>query len=1025
MQSDNIIEKASQLGLDTGNSSSSADNLRTIASQVGLSEFNSIYDLNKLENILDQRLSEARDAEKSNVSDIEQLDNNEPIRNQKLGQRQYDQAKKDGVYDPNHYKAKQQELDNKANDLNQERHKNWKSKNDESGPVKADGSNTKRKSKMDRVMDNLNYAKAKKDSIANKVNGTLADVYDKTHPIEHAKNEIKKNVKDQVNKAKDKVKQPINEAKKKVADKAKVAAKAAGKKIGAFIAANPWILLVIGGILLLIVVIIVVIAGAGSSNGYYSQECNFNASTVNLTTCNSGNEEEGIEPEVTTLDLKEYVLGTTYELVKDREFTDDQIEAVMIIVKTNALSFGNYDNSTKVLELDTCSYEYNDFSANEEYDRYDELYTEIENYLYISSSYNTSIDVLTSSNALELNNRILNKISESSDKFSIILNNLYEPVAEEVNEIVYTSNLFIGDSRIEEMKNYGIVDGSKVIYGRGYGYDWFVGDGEFNAGNTNSLDGGIAGAIKKMKSNTNYNIIIWLGINDLSYKTADVYFNKYYDLAKDEWSNYDIYIVKVGPVRDDVEVITNDRVNIFNDRMQSLINNSNLSNLRFVDINYNINDYDDAGIHYGSNDYKKIYSDIMKYVGINNSVSRKYQLYNLDDYCEYIYVDGENGSNGCEEMSISSTVLSRDEFITKLESYYGSSTSNYGTDFRENAGKIYDLATRNGINPELIVVRADIEGYSPVSKGFGTYYNYWGIGCYNNQPLSKCISYDSFDDGVLGFINNVSSYDSLSSMMKKYAYIGDYWYNPGDSGAGGCYFYPYIKKYMSASRANEIEPYCVKGNTCNGDECLKTNDEDQLAYSMYQVEVMASKRNSIFNITSDFCSGYSQNCTLFAQGDSRWKNIKLGNSNSTMGASGCAVTSIAIGISCSGTEIAVANFDAGKLINTLNEGACFTNSGAIMWGCAAIKKIAPNVSLYTTESLSSKTDGYKRNVINGYNTSDKFVLVHFENSEHPRGHYVVVTSINGNIISAKDPAGGKMSNVNLKYVDQVVVYSAK
>ena len=29
--------------------------------------------------------------------------------------------------------------------------------------------------------------------------------------------------------------------------------------------------------------------------------------------------------------------------------------------------------------------------------------------------------------------------------------------------------------------------------------------------------------------------------------------------------------------------------------------------------------------------------------------------------------------------------------------------------------------------------------------------------------------------------------------------------------------------------------------------CLKTNDEDQLAYSMYQVEIMASRRNSIFN----------------------------------------------------------------------------------------------------------------------------------------------------------------------------------
>ena len=73
--------------------------MRTIASQVGLSEFNSMYDLNKLENILDQRLSEARDAEKANISDIEQLDNGGPIRNEKFGQKEYDKAKKDGVYD--------------------------------------------------------------------------------------------------------------------------------------------------------------------------------------------------------------------------------------------------------------------------------------------------------------------------------------------------------------------------------------------------------------------------------------------------------------------------------------------------------------------------------------------------------------------------------------------------------------------------------------------------------------------------------------------------------------------------------------------------------------------------------------------------------------------------------------------------------------------------------------------------------------------------------------------------------------
>lgn len=816
------------------------------------------------------------------------------------------------------------------------------------------------------------------------------------------------------------IKQGVSTALNGAKVKAKAVAAKVGAKIVAFIAANPWVLVVIG-IVLILFIIILLLVNTDDSNGYYNQECNFNASSVNLTICNSGSDEE--EPEVIRLDLKDYVLGATYELIEDRDFNEEQIKAVMVIVKTNALSYGNYDNSTKELELDTCTYSYSDFSGNSNYELYDEIYSEIENYLYISSSYNSSIDVLTSSNSLELNNRILNKIGESNDKFGVILNTLYEPDAEEVNEIIYTNNLFLGDSRLEEMKNYGIVDSGKVVYGRGYGYDWLVGNGDFNASNTNSLEGGVTGIVKRMKENTNYNIIIWLGINDLVYRTADEYFDTYYELARDEWSNSNVYVIKVGPVSENLDVISNDRINIFNDRMYSLINNSNLSNLRYVDINYNISEFDSAGVHYSVNDYKKIYSDIMRYVGLNNSVSRLYQLYNLDDFCEFIYTDGSNASNTCEEMSISATTLTKEEFVAKLESYYGSNNTSYGTMFKENAGKIYDLATRNGINPELIVVRADAEGYSPVSQGFGTYYNYWGIGCYNNQPLSKCISYDSFDDGVLGFINNISQYDSLSSMMKKYAYIGDYWYNPGNAGSGGCYFYPYIKKYMSASRASEIEPYCEKGKTCSGEECLKTNDEDQLAYSMYQVEIMASRRNSIFNITSSVCSGYSQDCTLFAQGDSRWSNIKLGNSNSTMGKSGCAVTSIAIGISCSGTEISVANFDAGKLINTLNEGACFTDSGAIMWGCSAIKKVAPNVSLYTSESLGSQSNDYKKEVINRYNTSDKFVLVHFVNSAHPRGHYVVVSSLTGNEITAKDPAGGKISTVNISYVDQIVVYS--
>ena len=792
---------------------------------------------------------------------------------------------------------------------------------------------------------------------------------------------------------------------KQIAGKVSVTVAKAGSKFIAFIAANPWILIIVGALILILFIILSFGALDSNKNGYYNQECNFNASIVNLSSCG--------EDESQSMDLKSYVLGTTYSLVNDSEFNDEAIKAIMIIVKTNAMSYGGYDNSSKTLMLDTCTYKFENLdSDNEKYEKYNELYSEIENYLYLSSSYNTAIDSLSLNNSLTLDEDILENIKEIDGNFDSILSSLYND--EESEDVVYTNNLFVGDSRIQEMRDYGVVDSSKVIYGSGYGYNWFVGNGTFNGGNTNAINGAIDGISKKVKENTNYNIIIWLGVNDLGYVDASTYFNKYSELAQGEWANYNLYIVEVGPVNEDASILNND-INEFN--------NSGLNNIKYIDIAYNINTFDNSGLHYGSSDYSNIYSQIMK--NVTSNVSSNYKLYSLDDYCEFITIDKDGQSNACESMSISSTALSRDEFIAKLESYYSNSSATYSELFKENAGTIYDLATSNGINPEVVVVRAFLEGYSPASKGYPNYYNYWGLRCYNNQPLKTCASYNSFESGVLGFINNISKYESLSSMMKKYTYIGSYWYNPGDSGAGGCYYYPYIKKYMSAQRANEVAGACQSGKTCEGSSCLKTNDEDQLAYSMWQVEKMASQRNTMFNINSDFCDGYSQNCTIYAQGDSRWKNISLGKSSTNMGDSGCAVTSIAIGISCSGTEVTVANFDAGKFLNKLNEGSCFTDKGAINWYCNAITQIAPKVKVIHDErNILSYSDSHKLEVINEFNVNNNFVLVHFKNSKHPRGHYVVVSKVSGNNLITKDPSGGKVTTISVSIVDQIVAYSA-
>lgn len=377
-------------------------------------------------------------------------------------------------------------------------------------------------------------------------------------------------------------------------------------------------------------------------------------------------------------------------------------------------------------------------------------------------------------------------------------------------------------------------------------------------------------------------------------------------------------------------------------------------------------------------------------------------------------------SDNCDAISLKTTSLSRSEFITKVESYF-TDTSAASYVFATNAGEIYDIAERNDINPEIIVVRAILEGFSPGSSKN----NYWGLNCTNTGGYDACFSYDSFSEGVMGFIRNIVQYETASDMMQKYAYIGSYWYNPGSSSIGGCYYYPYIEKYLSASRKEEVKSICQSSKSCTiagGESCIATTEEDQTAYAKYQVEKMTSVRERVFGIPQDNCLVGSGDCVLYAQSDNRWGSKHLGNSSATMSNSGCAVTSIAIGISCSGVNVSTSDFDAGVLIDKLNAGNCFTGSGAIYWGCSAINEIAPAVKYVGSFNVSSFTSEEKQRLIESYDANSYFVLTHFRNSVHPRGHYVVFDRTHNNSFTAKDPAGGKITVQLFSDVDQVVVY---
>lgn len=198
------------------------------------------------------------------------------------------------------------------------------------------------------------------------------------------------------------------------------------------------------------------------------------------------------------------------------------------------------------------------------------------------------------------------------------------------------------------------------------------------------------------------------------------------------------------------------------------------------------------------------------------------------------------------DFLVHETSLTKEEFVSKLRAYCNSHncSQTMRNVFVAHAEEVYDVSVANNVNPELVVIRASNEGFSPG----GSTNNYWGIRCYNGAGTSACSKYSSLAAGIKGFAEVVAGYEYASDMMSKYAYIGSHWFNPGSWSNGGCKYYPYINKYMSSSRSSIVGSACG-GPECSGSSCMKTNDEDQKAYATWQVnDKMVPLRYNIFGL---------------------------------------------------------------------------------------------------------------------------------------------------------------------------------
>lgn len=252
-----------------------------------------------------------------------------------------------------------------------------------------------------------------------------------------------------------------------------------------------------------------------------------------------------------------------------------------------------------------------------------------------------------------------------------------------------------------------------------------------------------------------------------------------------------------------------------------------------------------------------------------------------------VYVGGDTASNAVDpsdyvdpsnprpaptgaSFSLTSTNLSENEFVAKMQNYYDrTKNNNFLNNFLTKSREIYQASARYGVNPELVVVTASTES---AFKGCGTTGNYWGIGIPNGAGCSAGPTFSSMSDGIMEYAatlanyNNNGSYAStiinrynerknagckpggygmpgtLSGMQSIYSWLGDYRFNPGNWGKGGCV---YLETIYGSGYCNSVKS-CTNYDSCPKDS--KTTICEQSDYTLFQVTEKLKVRQDIFGL---------------------------------------------------------------------------------------------------------------------------------------------------------------------------------
>ena len=289
--------------------------------------------------------------------------------------------------------------------------------------------------------------------------------------------------------------------------------------------------------------------------------------------------------------------------------------------------------------------------------------------------------------------------------------------------------------------------------------------------------------------------------------------------------------------------------------------------------------------------------------------------------------------------------------------YYSGTTGNATASRTEFMNNISPVAisemTRTGVYASVTMAQAALEsanGGSVLSTKYANYYGMTAGTCapkaapsgvsgtvYRSGEGGNTCSGNSFWDGTVVAMCNSSGkdcqwyrvYDSFENSTRDHSRLLSDKYNCNVYGSNSeqlqC-----IKDHGYATDPNYVSKILNVIKTYN--------------LSQYDIGTWDGTTTSYDSPTynNKICyNGGSTNSGTFTswkQYDSQWSNVRLGNK--TVGAIGCAMTSVAIQIMRSGSPLSIEEFNPGTFAQALTKAGGFDAAGNITW--SAVERIAPN-----------------------------------------------------------------------------------